>query len=198
LESSNDETKQNNPHNASRIIANDMVTISHPTMELSPIYGIFSVPTVSIDIAVQPFQNLVPDIEKTAKFTLKLKRFSNPPYNLTTDEAVAINLYTLESPVNKESSLYFVLNEKLREEDRSGIRPFFSYLKIFLSALKKLPKYKGIIWRGVNIDLHTKYKKNEEVLWWCFSSCSTEGEQIKQFLGKEKKNSFQHYFLQWC
>jgi len=96
------------------------------------------------------------------------------------DEAAAINLYTLESDYYKE------LNQRLRDRDRKKLLPFFPYLRILLSGLNKLPPHDGKIWRGVKIDLTSKYTRGKKFFWWSFSSCTTDIEVLHsdQFCGK--------------
>ncbi|CAF1577965.1 unnamed protein product [Didymodactylos carnosus] len=63
--------------------------------------------------------------------------------------------------------------------------PWYGYLKLFLTALHKLPPYRGTVWRGVPHDLSTKYCKNGEQIWWAFSSCTSSLDILRSpnFLG---------------
>jgi hypothetical protein len=81
-----------------------------------------------------------------------------------------------------EQSLYRVLNEALREKDRSVLVPWHGYLKLFDTALKKLPSVSMRLWRGVNVDISKNYKEGEEVTRWSFDSCSSQVKSVKQFL----------------
>jgi hypothetical protein len=47
------------------------------------------------------------------------------------------------------------------------------YLKLFLTALYKLLPHQGTVWRGVTQDLSANYYKNDEQVWWAFSSCTS-------------------------
>ena len=101
---------------------------------------------------------------------------------LSVDEVAAITLYTMES------EFYPTLNKLLRSRDRQGIKIFFPYLKLLLAARAKLPKYSGVVWRGVKgRDLREKFPKGKEVYWWAFSSSSKELSTLQNpmFLGKE-------------
>ena len=51
---------------------------------------------------------------------------------LTLDMVAAIHVYTQESPFYKK------LNEMLRKRGREELKPYFPYLKLFLSAVKRL------------------------------------------------------------
>ncbi|CAF3896517.1 unnamed protein product, partial [Rotaria sp. Silwood1] len=56
-------------------------------------------------------------------------------------------------------SLYELLNQALRTENRGELKTWFSYLKLFLTALHKLPSQSGTVWRGIrDVDLSSKYK----------------------------------------
>ena len=55
-----------------------------------------------------------------------------------------------------EHSFYRVLNKILRDEDRNKSKKWFSYLKLFDTALEKLSTKKCNLWRGVSGDL-SKY-----------------------------------------
>ena len=84
-------------------------------------------------------------------------------------------------------SLYHLLNQSLRAENRGELIPWFSYLKLLLTAFYKLPSQGGIVWRGVrDVDLSSKYKKGTKFAWWGVSSCTTDIEVLEseQFLGK--------------
>ncbi|CAF0881240.1 unnamed protein product [Adineta steineri] len=96
-----------------------------------------------------------------------------PPDGLTIDESASIRLYTMEweSP---HKSLYEMLNYTLKTADRKDLRPYFKYLKLFLTALVKLPCVPQLtIWRGVTKDLSAEFPPGTSVTWWGFSSCTT-------------------------
>ncbi|CAF5143328.1 unnamed protein product, partial [Rotaria sp. Silwood1] len=79
-----------------------------------------------------------------------------------------------------------VLNETLRSKDRQNLKPWFSYLKLFLTALSRLPSERQFVYRGVKLDLSEKYPIGENVVWWGFSSCTVSINvlQSENFLGK--------------
>ncbi|CAF4258006.1 unnamed protein product, partial [Rotaria sordida] len=84
-------------------------------------------------------------------------------------------------------SLYLLLNQSLRSKNREELKPWFSFLKLFLTGLYKLQSKSGIVWRGVRgIDLSSKYKTGTKFTWWEVSSCTTYIEVLEsdQFLGK--------------
>ncbi|CAF1040560.1 unnamed protein product [Rotaria sordida] len=152
-----------------------------PGKFLSPIEGHEKVQLVSLEQAIQPLLSIVPDIDRRA--FIALQRCQNPADNLTTDESAAIFLYTMEWP----NCVYLRLNETLTKEDRNQLLPWFSYLKLLLTALFKLPSTKCTVWRGVKgLDLTTKYPENKTTVWWRFSSSTTTVKVLEsaQFLGQ--------------
>ncbi|CAF0981997.1 unnamed protein product [Didymodactylos carnosus] len=81
--------------------------------------------------------------------------------------------YTMEWDVPSES-LYSILNCALRDADRQNLRPWYRYLKLFLTALYKLPSIPHqTVWRGVREDLSDEYCVGDERAWWALSSCTT-------------------------
>lgn len=152
-----------------------------PGKFLSPIEGYQKVPSVSLEQAIQPLLSIVPDIDRRA--FIALQRCQNPADKLTTDESASIFLYTMEWP----NSVYLLLNKTLTKEDRNQLLPWFSYLKLLLTALFKLPSIKCTVWRGVkDLDLTTQYPKNKNTVWWRFSSSTTTVEVLnsEKFLGQ--------------
>jgi hypothetical protein len=77
------------------------------------------------------------------------------------------------------------LNEALQKNDERTLMPWYGYLKLFLTALNKLFPYRRIVWRDVPEDLSAKYKKNDEHVWWAFSSCTSSVNILESpdFLG---------------
>jgi hypothetical protein len=54
--------------------------------------------------------------------------------------------------------IFRAVNAALRSENREMLKSWFSYLKLFLTALYKLPSQIVVVWRGVrNVDLRPKY-----------------------------------------
>jgi len=112
-------------------------------------------------------------------------KYENPPSKLTRDGIAAIHLYTMEWVI-KQSSLYYILNEKLREQNRDSLKFFFPYLKLLLSALENLPcATEKIIYRGVKGDFSQEYKQGEFIIWWGFSSCTTSLQPVNDFVGDD-------------
>ncbi|CAF3976337.1 unnamed protein product, partial [Rotaria sordida] len=76
------------------------------------------------------------------------ERAKNPADDLSVDESASIALYTMEWEPHT-NSLYYILNSALRGEDRANLKPWFLYLKLFITALSRLPSLNLSIYRGV-------------------------------------------------
>ena len=93
---------------------------------------------------------------------------------LTLNQAVALWLYTCESP------LYRTLNRLLRARNRAELMAgFFPYLRLLLEAFAGLATPKPrMVNRGVALDLVAAnpdlYVKGGELTWWGFSSTTTD------------------------
>jgi hypothetical protein len=85
--------------------------------------------------------------------------------------------------------LYRVLNKALRSENRQLLKIWFPYLKLFDTALEKLPTVKEVLWRGVSLDIGKKFTENQLVTWWSINSCSSSVNVIKSFIGDEKNST---------
>jgi hypothetical protein len=84
-----------------------------------------------------------------------------------------------------DQTLYRVLNQALRSEDRQALKIWFPYLKLFDTALEKLPTVKGAVWRGISLDIGKKFTENQLVTWWSINSCSSSVNVIKSFIGNQ-------------
>ena len=158
--------------------------IKGPKRMLMPIAGFEDMPPVTLEEAVVPLVDQLPRIQ-TYVHVAKSRYDPQSSNGLTVDQAASIILYTMEwEPQNQ--CLYVVLNTALRTEDRRKLKPWFSYLKLMLTALSKLPSSSRRVYRGVKKDLSGEYTKGEQLLWWAFSSCTLSVETLEneQFLGK--------------
>ena len=167
----------------------DIVNEKHEI--LLPIQGYETMPLATLEEAIEPLLDIVSDIRLRAH--VAKRRCENPSDGLTTDQSAAIMLYTMEWQP-QEKCLYFILNMHLRTPDRTMLKPWFSYLKLILSGLSRLPSIQRTIYRGVKLDLSTKYPENKEFFWWGFSSCTTRMNVLKsdQFLGKTGARTLFH------
>ncbi|CAF3349367.1 unnamed protein product [Rotaria socialis] len=157
-----------------------------PQQVLSAIDGYQNGPLLPLEIAIKP---LIPFFEEGTlerNVWIVKERCQNPSDNLTVNESASIMLYTFNWDTN-EKSLYYLLNETLRMEKRDKLRPWFSYLKLFLTALNRLPRINDTIFRGVKLDISSQYILGKRQFWWGLSSCTDSMDvlQSEQYCGKD-------------
>ncbi|CAF1154297.1 unnamed protein product [Adineta steineri] len=146
--------------------------------KLKPIAGYWTYRVVSLEDALKSCLSEIKELQRSIK---EAKKHCTHPsqHDLTRDESAALFLYTMEAD---EDSFYLKLNQILRKEDRNEIKPWFGYLKLFDTALHKLPKVKGCVWRAVAGDVASDYKESQVLTWWSISSCSKSSNVVKAFL----------------
>lgn len=149
---------------------------------LTPISGYWAYPLVSLQQSLSKVATQVNELDRSIQEAMKHCHFPSE-HDLTRDESAAIFLYTMEAG---EFSFYVVLNNVLRNENRKTVVPWFPFIKLFDTGLKKLPTIKGCIWRGVSRDVSHQYQKNEVLTWWTITSCSFEVQVVEDFLDSEK------------
>ncbi|CAF1003341.1 unnamed protein product [Rotaria sp. Silwood1] len=150
-----------------------------PSQTLLPIAGYEKEELVSLEEAVRPITTLLYDLD--TKVYIAKRNSQKPADGLTCNQSAAINLYTIEWE-EPHDSLYTILNRTLRSSERKALKPWFSYLKLFLTALYKLPSTKGVIWRGIRDDVYDQY--NIDQVWWGVSSCTATMQVMEQFVGR--------------
>ncbi|CAF1451491.1 unnamed protein product [Adineta ricciae] len=144
---------------------------NEPLCNLLSIDDIADVPIVSLEDSIEPLRAWSPMIRKFALY-LKYRCSQLPPDGLTVDESAAIMFYTTGwSPLNE--CLYVGLNEALRSKDREKLKPWYSYLKILLTALARLPPVEKNIYCGLKSNLCEQYTVGETYTWRGITSCST-------------------------
>lgn len=147
--------------------------------ELPSIEGVMSLPVPTFADAAAPVTKVHPSlssfVQRSLSFAKKLE--ARDGAELTDDEVAALYLYTTESP------LYRQLNASLRDRDRAKVRPYFGYLRLFLSALSKLKGSTASLYRGVRGDLRAQYAEGSTITWWGVSSCTPKLAVATGFLG---------------
>ena len=129
---------------------------------LSPIRGYEDEPLVPLTESVKPVSGFFHEIEDYVY--VATHNCLNPADGLTPEESASIHLYTMQFHGGR--SLYLLLNQSLRAENRNELKPWFSFLKLFLTALYKLPSQSKIVWRGIrDVDLTSKYKAGTKFAW---------------------------------
>jgi hypothetical protein len=150
-----------------------MNIIKDSRAELVPIVGYADEPLLPLFKACAPLTDIIHNLSLYVQMALN-ETPEEPPDGLTIDESAAIRLYTIEWE-GSHRSLYSMLNNTLKKKDRELLRPYFKYMKLFLTALVKLPCVpQSTIWRGVTKNLSTDFPPGTPVTWWAFSSCTTE------------------------
>jgi hypothetical protein len=144
---------------------------SEQSKTLGPISGYAQEPFLSLAEACEPLIGIVQDI--LLYVSAALERTPNePPDGLTRDESAAIRLYTMDW-IEVHERLCFILNISLNIPDREVLRPWFKYLKLFLTALAKIPcAPPQTVWRGVKTNISDEFPHEGQVIWWAFSSCT--------------------------
>jgi len=141
--------------------------------DLGPIVGYADEPLLPLSKACSPLKKILYNLPFYIHMVLE-ETPEQPLDGLTIDESAAIRLYTMEWE-KPHRSLYSMLNHTLKYEDREYLRPYFKYLKLFLTALAKLPCVpQETVWRGVTKDLSAELPPGTPVTWWAFSSCTTQ------------------------
>jgi hypothetical protein len=147
--------------------------------KLTPIDGYLAQPLVSLKKSLELITLHINQLEQSIESAKQNCHFPNE-HNLTKDESAALYLYSIECG---DESFYRVFNRALRSENRPALVPWFSFLKLFHTALNKLPIVKKSIWRGLREDVSEMYEAGLELTWWSVSSCSSSVNVIKDFLG---------------
>jgi hypothetical protein len=163
-----------------------------------PLVGIKAVPLVGLIEAVDCLQgvkfrrkngtqgNLLEDLKKKnspskAMDNASDKLASGKFPTLSVDEAAAIHLYTMETP------LYSSLYDAMSSEDAIAIAPFKPYIKLFLTALYKLPIEKHTVYRGTKLKNPSDRIPGNILVWWTFSSTSRRDGVAYEFAEKKKE-----------
>jgi hypothetical protein len=146
---------------------------------LPPVYGFRTHPLLPLRQALDPLLSQIDELDGFIKVAKDECHYPSE-HGLTREESASIYLYTMDWG---EKSLYRVLNAALRVKDRSVLVPWHGYLKLFDTALKKLPSRHMNLWRGINLNISKNFKEDEALTWWSFNSCSSAVKVVKQFLG---------------
>jgi hypothetical protein len=162
---------QNDEQALQRRNARLLIQDNEGPITLGPIIGYAQEPLLPLVEACAPLAHIVDDI-----FTYVSVALENTPLypadDLTHDEAAAIRLYTMEWD-GKQKSLYQILNHTLNKRDREDLRPWFKYLKLFLTALVKIPfAPPQTVWRGVRKNVNDEFPSGIQKIWWSFASCT--------------------------
>ncbi|CAF2628312.1 unnamed protein product [Rotaria sp. Silwood2] len=135
-----------------------------------PFNGYNKVSIVSLEQAVAPLTKIVDKIEQMV--WIVKQNCDNPQDGLNKDESAAIALYTMEW-YSKEMTFNYILNQILRTENESQLKPWFFYLKLLLHALSKLESINSVVYQGANKNLSDEYPNGRVFSTWEFSTCTS-------------------------
>ncbi|CAF2134617.1 unnamed protein product [Rotaria magnacalcarata] len=139
----------------------------------APIIGYADEPLLPLVDACAPLIDILYNLSFYVNMAVE-ETPAEPPDGLTINESAAIRLYTIEWKA-PHRSLYSMLNHTLKHCSREELQPYFRYMKLFLTALVKLPCSPLLtVWRGVTKDLSAEFPPGTPVTWWAFSSTTTE------------------------
>ncbi|CAM4797683.1 unnamed protein product [Rotaria magnacalcarata] len=162
----------------------DIVEESRDTF--SQLQGYEIMPLVSLETATDP---LIPYVPEIAHMVDAVRRnLIEPKDGLTNDESASIMLYSMQR-IPKECSFYHALNKTLRDINREKlILPWLLYLRLFMTALAKIPLTSGEqVYRGIKKDLRQYYRIEFEVI-----STLDTGHALYTIQLKEIQNRFPH------
>ncbi|CAF1509060.1 unnamed protein product [Adineta ricciae] len=129
---------------------------------------------VPLEEAVQDIHPLIPSIfHKVATAKRKCRR----TFKLTLDQSASIYLYSMPT------TFFTLLNEALRSRNPNTIQPWLLYLKLFTTAIEKLPSCQKTIWRGIPNVNEANFIVDQEITWWSISSCTISIDVISMFVG---------------
>lgn len=153
------------------------------------ICGYADEPLVSLVEACKPLINIVPSILTYALIALNETSYQ-PADDLTSDESASIYLYTMQWKIPLES-LETRLNQILSENNREELKPWFKYLKLFLTAVVKLPSIGSrIVW----CVGQSNWSRN--LTWWRISLTTTSLLNLKTDVNSNENNETSLFSIQ--
>ncbi|UJR13113.1 hypothetical protein I4U23_000137 [Adineta vaga] len=108
-------------------------------------------------------------------------------HGLTEDESAAIYIYSMRN--DEQNGVYDLLEKAWESRERSVMKPWFKYLRLFQSALDKLPNVKGKIWQGILFNKNDQTILEDSLeLYSCMSMCALTKEEVVNFFKEESKS----------
>ncbi|MER7212495.1 MULTISPECIES: ADP-ribosyltransferase domain-containing protein [Streptosporangium] len=158
-----------------------LASVKDEGLLLPAITGVFDTPLMDFLKAVEPVERLLSGlgghVRRAHEFGARKAGV------LSAEEAAALYLYTCES------DFYRRINATLRDPDRTRIVPYLPYLRLLFAAVSNLPAHRQPLWRGVSLDLRAQYPLGRTVTWWGVSSCTSELDVARGFLGSRGKRT---------
>ena len=152
---------------------------------MNPIHGLKDCPDLSFLDCFTHASGLDSSIPDFSQFTALANYFASTPgfcenpHNLSESQVASLHLYTQESP------FYSFINNLLRDRNRTRLKPLFPLLKIILTALRSIPTQPKTVYRGVKMNLASKFPKGKKFVWWSITSTTSSMETLNNdlFLG---------------
>jgi hypothetical protein len=144
---------------------------------LTPIDGVMDLPLPATILEAAKIDTNTNEIDRCVVKGSELanKKAGNPKNSISKELYAAILLYT-------SNAIYRDLNKVLRDENRSGVKKYFKYLRIFLEAFAQLPQQSSTLWRGISVDLFDQYKLGQTITWWGVSSTTSDQQVARNFM----------------
>ncbi|MFJ3520359.1 macro domain-containing protein [Streptomyces sp. NPDC090131] len=162
-----------------------LTSVKDEGLVLPAITGVFDTPLMDFQDAVAPvaetLAGLAGHIDRSRDFGKR--RADETAGGPSADAISALYLYTCESAFYRE------INAVLRSPDRSRVTPYLPYLRLLFSAVSGLPAHTQPLWRGVSLDLRAQYPVGRTVTWWGVSSCTSERNVARAFLGSRGRRT---------
>jgi hypothetical protein len=160
---------------------NRFINNNLPTLQQANHHTIFNyegLPLLTLEKAVE---KIIPIIPHVMNYVATAKEKCNCVSTLLTrEESAAIYLYTMST-----TEFFSSLNIALRNPNRQFLKPWLHFLKLLITALKKLPSTKDTtIWRAVNYNATSEFVEGEVYTYWYISSCSKNISSVRPFLGE--------------
>jgi hypothetical protein len=148
----------------------------------NPIFGYEDSSLLKLEEAAE---KIIPSVSHLMDYVATAKKKCNRHSDLLTwDESAAVYLYSMPT------SFQLRLNETLRAKNRHALKPWFGFLKLFVTALEKLPSTNETVWRAVSEDVGSIFDDNDVHIWWSVNSCSMNLKSIQAYLGEKKGTLF--------
>ncbi|MFD7455645.1 MULTISPECIES: ADP-ribosyltransferase domain-containing protein [unclassified Streptomyces] len=163
-----------------------LASVKDEGLVLPAITGVFDTPLMDFQDAVAPVAKVLRGLDRhiARSHEFGKARADEPAGGGLSAEAIAaLYLYTCESAFYRE------INAVLRSPDRSRLVPYLPYLRLLFAAVSQLPTRTEPLWRGVALDLRAQYPLGRTVTWWGVSSCTSEPNVARAFLGSRGKRT---------
>jgi uracil DNA glycosylase len=163
-----------------------LASVKDEGLVLPAITGVFDTPLMDFRDAVAPVAKLLPGLDRHIERSHEFgKTRADEPSGggLSAEAIAALYLYTCESAFYRE------INAVLRSPDRTRLVPYLPYLRLLFAAVSGLPTRTQPLWRGVSLDLRAQYPLGRTVTWWGVSSCTSELNVARAFLGSRGKRT---------